>query len=198
VDRSGANEQFINLFTKTVGLADDELDLMLEHFSPVRLKKKNFYLEPGDVCSAVTYINKGCTRTYLPNENGKEHTLYFAMEGWWIGDIDSFHSGEPSRYYIQTLEDTEFLVMPKSSYEKLIVELPKYQEWYQTKVRLAYAASIKRYSDFKSGTAEERYLNLMKYQPQVIQRVTNKYIADYLEIEPESLSRLRKKIFSKE
>jgi len=198
VSRSEVHEKLIELFKDTVGLTDEELDHMLAQFTPLALKRKSFYLQPGDVCKQITYVNKGCTRTYYPTEDGKEHTLYFAVENWWIGDIESFHSGEPTKYFVQALEDTQLLVMPKSGYDKMAREIPKYNDWYQMKVRKAYMASIKRYTDFKSGSAEERYRNLMKSQPYVLQRVASKYIADYLEIEPESLSRLRRKIFSKE
>lgn len=198
VTRDQVHEKFIRLFKETIGLSDEELDYMLEQYNPLKIKRKTFYLQPGDVCKQITYVNKGCLRTYLPGENGKEHTLYFAVEDWWIGDIESFHSGEPSRYFIQALEDSELLIMPKSGYVSMTRDIPKYNEWYQLKVRKAYAASIKRYTDFKSGSAEERYRNLMQFQPHVLQRVASKYIADYLEIEPESLSRLRRKIFSSE
>src|SRR5260370_38657012 len=100
VTRSEVNEKLIQLFKDTVGLSDEELDCMLMQFTPVHLKKKSFYLQPGDVCKVVTYVNKGCLRTYFPSEDGKEHTLYFAIENWWIGDIESFHSGKPTTYFI--------------------------------------------------------------------------------------------------
>ncbi|MDP4219552.1 MAG: Crp/Fnr family transcriptional regulator [Bacteroidota bacterium] len=190
ISRNSVNPKLIHLFSDVVGLTDEELDCMLEQFNPVHLRKKEFYLQSGEVCRQVTYVNKGCLRTYFPGEDGKEHTLYFAVEDWWIGDIESFHSGNPTKFFIQALEDCELLIMPKSGYDKMSRELPKYQEWYQMKVRNAYMASIKRYSDFKSGSAEDRYRNLMKFQPHILQRVASKYIADYLEIEPESLSRL--------
>ena len=195
--RSQVQPKFVTLFRDTIGLTDAELDYMLEHFSSKPLKRKEYYLESGDVCRNVAYVNHGCFRTFYPDDKGKEHTLYFAMEDWWIGDIESFHSEKPTTLCVQALEDSELLLMPKSDFKKLSVELPKYHEWYEIKVRTAYMASIKRYADFKSGSAEERYKNLMKLQPQVLQRVASKYIADYLEIEPESLSRLKKKLFSK-
>jgi CRP-like cAMP-binding protein len=197
VSRSQLHPSFVKLFKEIVELTDDEFEMMLGHFNAFSIKKKEHYLKAGEVWWQVAAVNKGCFRTYSGDSDGKEHILYFAMEGWWIGDIESFHTGKPTNLYVQALEDCELLLMPKSSYDKLVVELPKYRDWYDQKVLKAYAAAIKRYSDFKSGSAEDRYNNLLSRQPQVLQRVPSKFIAAYLEIEPESLSRLRKKMYEK-
>lgn len=72
--------RFINLFKNTIGLNDSEFDYFLTHFHKEYLPKKQFYLKEGQITCGKAYMNKGCTRTFINDENNKEHILFFAFE----------------------------------------------------------------------------------------------------------------------
>ena len=159
--------------------------------------KKELYLREGDISRAVAYVNTGCLRRYIVDEHAKEIILNFAVEDWWIGDLDSFHHQKPSIYYIQALEESELLLLDRENFLHVCEQIPKYKIFHEGKVQRNYYSTLKRLSLLKSGTAEKKYLALMKELPQLFQRIPLHYIASYLGIEPESLSRLRKRLTEK-
>ena len=91
----------------------------------------------------------------------------------------------------------ELLLISKQDFAKMEIEIPKLRQWYEIKQRKMNIAMINRLSEVKSSTPEERYMNLLKKHPEIFQRVPLQYIASYLDIEPQSLSRLRKRISTK-
>jgi hypothetical protein len=91
----------------------------------------------------------------------------------------------------------DLLVISKQDFTRMESEIPKLRLWYEVKQRKMNIAMINRLSDVKSGTCEERYSRLLDKHPEIFQRVPLQYIASYLDIEPQSLSRLRKRIISK-
>ena len=141
------------------------------------LKKKELHLQVGDVCKATAYVNKGCLRRYVINEHDKEVIVNFALEDWWIGDLESFFLEQPTRFYIQALEDSELLMLSRENFMKACEEFPKYKAFHQEKMQRSHFATLKRISVTTSGTPEEKYLLLAKEQPQLFQRVPLHYIA---------------------
>jgi CRP/FNR family transcriptional regulator, anaerobic regulatory protein len=89
-------ESLISYFEKHLVLNDQEKEIVRKSFSEKRVKRRQFILLEGDVCKLNTFVVEGCFRMYMIDGNGKEHNLQFAAENWWIGDIASFHSEEPS------------------------------------------------------------------------------------------------------
>jgi CRP-like cAMP-binding protein len=188
---------FIDLFTKTIGMNKQEFELFSGHFREMYIRKKDYYLKEGSISNAKAYIKKGCIRTFVIDENTKEHILFFAFEDWWLADFESYHSGNPGKQYVQALEDLELLVISKQDFAKMETEIPKMRLWYEVKQRKMNVAMINRLTEVKSGTPEERYRKLLDKHPEIMQRVPLQYIASYLDIEPPSLSRLRKRITCK-
>jgi CRP-like cAMP-binding protein len=131
------------------------------------------------------------------DEQGHERILLFAFEDWWLGDFESYYSGKPATTYIQMLEDSEVMVISKESFLKSEQEIPKLKQWYSHKMPRSTSASINRIVEMKTLTAEERYVNLLKKQPYIFQRIPLQYIASYLNIEPQSLSRMRNRLTNK-
>ena len=161
------------------------------------VRKKQLYLRAGEISRATAYVVSGCLRRYIVDEHAKEVIVNFAVEDWWIGDLDSFYHQKPSIYYIQALEDSELLLLSREDYVRVCDILPKYKTFHEEKVQRNYYAMLTRLSLLKSGTAEEKYLSLINELPQLFQRIPLHYIASYLGIEPESLSRLRKRLSEK-
>jgi len=188
---------FIELFTRKMGMDEQEFELFCSHFREMTIRKKDYYLKEGSISNAKAYIKKGCSRTFVIDEDGKEHIIFFAFEDWWLADFESYHSGNPGKQNFQALEDMELLLISKQDFAKMEIEIPKLRQWYEIKQRKMNIAMINRLSEVKSSTPEERYMNLLKKHPEIFQRVPLQYIASYLDIEPQSLSRLRKRISTK-
>jgi len=188
---------FIELFTRKMGMDKQEFELFCSHFREMTIRKKDYYLKEGSISNAKAYIKKGCSRTFVIDDDGKEHIIFFAFEDWWLADFESYHSGNPGKQNFQALEDMELLLISKQDFAKMEIEIPKLRQWYEIKQRKMNIAMINRLSEVKSSTPEERYMNLLKKHPEIFQRVPLQYIASYLDIEPQSLSRLRKRISTK-
>lgn len=179
---------------KEAGLTDEEIDLYMSLLNKKVIKRKEHFLMAGNICSYIAYVNKGCLRRYFIDNHSKEVILNFALEDYWIGDLESLVFQKPTIYYVQALEKSELLLLSRKNFYRANDELPKFKKFHDEKVQRNHYYTLKRLSIAKSATPEEKYIILMKEQPQLLQRVPLHFIASYLGIEPESLSRLRKRI----
>jgi CRP-like cAMP-binding protein len=116
------------------------------------------------------------------------------MEDWWVADIDSYYSGESGTNFIQAIEECELLEISKENFQMLEQKIPKLTQWYSVKMTRRATTSNKRIEELKTLSPKERYLELLEKRPDILQRVPLQYIASYLNIEPQSLSRLRKQL----
>lgn len=185
---------FLKILSDNVGLRQEEIRSFLEYWDSRVLKKKDFLLNPGDICRETAYVNRGCFRRYLISESNKESILNFATEDWWVGDLESFFLEKPTLYTIQALEESEVLTLSRRNYLRVVEIFPKYKSFHEEKIRRTFFATLKRATAAKIESPEEKYLKLAKEQPDLFQRIPLHYIASYLGIEPESLSRLRKRL----
>ncbi|MFN0030978.1 MAG: Crp/Fnr family transcriptional regulator [Flavobacteriales bacterium] len=141
------------------------------------------------------FVSAGCLRAFNTEKNGDEYTLYFAFAEWWIGDKTSFYSNTPARFSTQAIEDSTLLVARKEKWEWALANVPFFEKWYRDKTRKSYEATQQRLMDAHAETAEEKYIKLLEEAPEIVQRIPQHYIASYLGIKPQSLSRIRKNLF---
>ena len=195
--RSEISDHFADMFVKSAGLSEPEFELLISYFQREYVPRKYFYLKAGQVTTHTAYINSGSARIFTVDENGGEHILFFAFEQWMIGDLESYHTQQPGKWYIQAMEDCELLLISKTDMSKLELQIPKLKEWHSAKQTKSHFATLNRLAEVKTLTPEERYLNLLKKYPHIFQRIPLQFIASYLDIEPPSLSRLRKRLSCK-
>ena len=186
--------KFTTLFRDTFGMNENEFEMLLSYFELKKISKKEFYLKPGKVCRHKAYVNKGCLRNYVIDELGHERILFFPMEDWWVADIDSYYSGASGTNFIQAIEDCELLEISKENFQLLENKIPRLSQWYAVKMTRRATTTNKRFEELKTMSPKDRYLDLLKNRPEIFQRIPLQYIASYLNIEPQSLSRLRKQI----
>ena len=191
------NQKFVELFRQTFAFTEEEFTLFLSCFTVKTISKKDYYLRADECCHSKAYLNKGCARNFVVDEKGHERILFFSFEDWWLGDFDSYYSGKPGTNYIQMLEDSELLVISKENFQKAEQEISKLKQWYSFKMLRSASASRNRIEEMKTLSAEERYLKLIENQPHIFQRIPLQHIASYLNIEPQSLSRMRKRLIRK-
>lgn len=187
-------QALIEYFNRILPLNEKEIAFVEKVFKERRIKKRQFILQEGEVCKHNTYVLEGCFRMYLVDDYGKEHNLQFAIENWWIGDIGSFHSGEPSKLYIEAIENSIILQIKKQDQLDLFVNYPKFNQIFRVFTENALVANQRRILQNISSTAEERYLDFVKRYPYFFNRISNVQIASFLGVTPEFLSTVRKKI----
>jgi CRP-like cAMP-binding protein len=181
---------------KRVHLTDEEFNICTGFFIPRTIRKHQFLLNEGDVCRYFGYVNSGCLRIYTIDNKGAEHIIQFAIEDWWASDLNSFLSGLPANYNIEALHDSELLLLDKSTRDELLNACPKMERFFRILLEANYVATHKRVADSLSDSAEERYLKFIKTYPELYEKVPQHFIASYLGITPQSLSRIRKEMTS--
>jgi CRP-like cAMP-binding protein len=184
----------IDYFENLLPLTEAEKSVVDEVFMERSVRRRQFILQEGDVSKYNTFVVEGCFRMYFVDEKGKEHNLQFAVEHWWIGDIGSFHSEQPSKLYIEALENSVILQIKKEDQLKLFVDHPKFNRIFRVLTENALVSAQRRILQNISSTAEERYLDFSKRYPNFFNRISNVQIASYLGVTPEFLSTIRKKI----
>jgi CRP-like cAMP-binding protein len=194
IEKIKLHPKFVELFKETFGFTGPEFATLISAFHVHNVPKRKYYLRAGEISNAKAYINRGCARSYVIDEKGHERILSFAFEDWWLADFESYYSGAPGSTYIQMLEDSELLVISKEMFQNLEEAIPKLGQWYTVKVTRHAQALTSGIEELKTLSPEERYLNLLKNHPEIMQRVPLQYVAEYLNIEPQSLSRMRNRL----
>lgn len=184
---------FFQKFKEKVDLSEEEQEQIKAHLTPKKLRKRQYLLQEGDICKAIAFVESGALREYSV-ENGSEHVIQFAIEGWTISDLFSFLTAEPATYNIDALEDAELVLITKTAHEELLKTQPKYETYMRMLITGAYIALQRRLTSNISLTVEERYTSFTETYPDIAQRVPQHMIASYMGLTPETLSRIRKKM----
>lgn len=186
-------QSLINHINQNVVLDEYGIEKIASILVFKELNKKDFLIEPGETANTMNFIVQGCLRSYYLDENAQEHTLQLGVEEWWINDLYSYLSRKKSRMYVQALEKTLLIQLPRVDLEKLYIEVPEISNFFRIKIQSAYVAVQERVIESMSDNAYERYENFRKMYRDIEQRVPQYIIASYLGVTPEFLSYLRKK-----
>lgn len=182
-----------NLERKGVELTEKERELILASFDTLHIKKKEYLLKAGEVCDFQAFVVTGCCKVYFLDSQGQEHIIYFAVEDWWLADLESYHSNIPSKFYIQALEDCEILRIKKEVKEPLYKNIPVLERIYRIMLGQECVALQRRIINKLTMDAAMEYEDFCKRYPSLLQRLTNIQIASYLGISQEFLSKIRSK-----
>jgi len=183
----------LNYFDRMIELSSEERELVTSKFHWRQYKKHQFILQEGDICRHFNFVLNGCLRIYKSTESGGIHILQFAVENWWINDINSFHKQKPSVLNIDAIEETEIFQITLDDLKDLYLKAPKFERIFRILVENAYFKLQERLLLNISSTAEERYCYFCDTYPYLLQRLSQIQIAAYLGITPEFLSRIKKK-----
>lgn len=188
---------FLNNIRKHISLNQEEADTVMKFMHPRSLRKKQYFLQEGDVASHTAFVLSGCMRSFFVDSNGFEHNLQFAIEDWWIADLMSFTTGKPGRLWIEALEPTEVLILSRHDQLRLFETCPKFEKYFRIITENGFVSTQNRLLDNLSLPAAERYLNFMQKYPQLLSRLPQVQIAAYLGMTPEFLSKIRKEMARK-
>lgn len=182
--------KYFNSYT-SIPLSGDEIDLVQSFFTPKKFRKRQYFLQEGEVCKYTAFILRGAMRQYKVDEKGEEHIIKLFIENWWANDRESLMNKTPTIYFIDAWEDTEVLLITRDNLSHLVDTIPALTEWLR-KLDVNFAiASQNRISAAISLSAEERYHDLERTYPEFLQRFSQGTIASYLGINRETLSRIR-------
>lgn len=180
-----------------VDLTEKERTELQSFFSVKKLKKKQFLLQESEICTHLSFVCKGLLKSYFTDEKGSENINMFAFEGWWISDFKSFISQEKAVLNINAVEETELLLISLEDYEKLMLKIPVMDRYFRILYQNSLVTKDYRLIASNSYTAEEKYLELAKKNPEMIKRIPHNLIASFLGLAPETVSRIRKKLLLK-
>lgn len=176
-----------------LSLSPEELTTFLSFLTTKTIKKYDFFLKEGEICNHIAFVNKGLVRFYFIKDE-KEHISDFKLTGEWISNYGSFLSKEKSLFYIDAMEDTELFLLSYADIQKLYDMGKAYERMGRLMVEQVFLRTINRHISMLTNNPEERYVKLLEEKPYLFERVPLKQIASMLGIEPESLSRIRKRI----
>jgi len=176
---------------------ESETDINLEKYRHL-LKEKNIpaktvLLTEGEVSKNAYFIKTGCLRLWF-NNKGKDITFQFFFENEAVSSVESFRSGEPSLFSIESVEPTTVYVISKKNFENIFMNDPAYAAFIQQTIVKRMSHYSRLFMSYIKNTPEERYRELLKNSPHIIKRIPQHYIASYLGITSVSLSRIRNRV----
>jgi CRP-like cAMP-binding protein len=191
------SQRLLNNISQNVDISEEEFDYFKSMFLPKKMRKKQYFLQEGEVCTYTAFVENGLMRSYTVDSKGNEHILQFAFEGWWLTDLYSFLTNEPSIFNMDALEDSQLLLITKPDWDTMLTNVPSLERYFRILIQNNLIVTQRRLMGALSETAEEKYLRLIQTFPQCIQRVPQHMIASYLGITRETLSRVRSQLSSR-
>jgi CRP-like cAMP-binding protein len=188
------HEHLEESLNKKVSLTTAEWESVKSFFIPKKLRKRQYVVNAGDVCQYFCFVEKGLLRSFSVDKNGNEHVVQFALEGWWISDMGSFLSGDSAVYNIEALENAELLLLTRQSMDDMLIQVPKMERYFRLLMQQNMVVLQRRILGTLSLSAEEKYRRMMLLYPDILQRSPQQYVASFLGITPETLSRVRKQV----
>lgn len=168
----------------------NEQFISLAETGSLLIPPKTILLEEGKVADRLYLIRKGCLRLFFYNR-GKDITFQFFFEGDFVASFDSLYKQQPSLFSLESIEPTEIVTIKRVDFYNFIEQRPSLSKDYEEKLIERFHVYQQLFLSCIKNTPQQRYEELLKEYPDIIQRVPQHYIASYLGITPVSLSRIR-------
>lgn len=181
----------IQYFQSYLPLDEGETKLIEARVTERKIKRRQMILQEGFTCKHYSFVAEGCFKMYGVDVKGVEHNIEFAAEHNWIADIGSFHSGKPSKLFIEAIEPSLILQIEKQDLYFLYRAIPKLDRIFKVIIENKFVELQNHVLQNISSTAQQRYLSFLEQYPKLALRLPNTQIASYLGITPEFLSKIR-------
>jgi len=189
-------ESLLNTIRYFIPLSTSDEEVVRRLFHKKVFKKGEYLLQAGNVCRYVIFIETGLVRYYI-NSDGEERTNYFNKEGEFVCDYLSFLPQAPSNVNIQALEDTTIFVISFNDIHEFYREVAHGERFGRLAIEQVFVSIISQIGSLYTDSPEERYSKFLSNFRDLVQRIPQYYIASYVGIKPQSLSRIRKRIAGK-
>ena len=173
-------------------LSDREIDEILPHYSRVALKRNEFYLQPGQICNRVAFVDSGALRVFFFSQDGREVTKSFVRRHQFAVDLESYYDNKPSAYGMQCAVPATLYTLSRNEWNTLSEHYPRLYMLMKTLTEVTLLNKIKDNEFLLVGTAREKYAEFVRRYPELALNVSLQHIASYLQITPQSLSRIRR------
>jgi len=171
-------------------MTHEELDMLESVLVPMKFAKNELILKEGEVCTNIYWVGKGLVRQFY-FKNNKEVTEYMAAEDTIVMSIESLFKETPSTQVIKTMEPSIVYALPKRELEAVAMKSVNIQILYRKILEESLIISQQRADVLRFESAQDRYIKFAKSSPQILLRAPLLYIASYLQMTPETLSRVR-------
>lgn len=185
-------DDLLQLLNKIVLLSQAEQELICERFKAIKLPKGEYFLQEGDVSKHVGFLRKGLVR-YFVHKNEQEATFEFTKEGDFISDYQSFNTQKPSLQNIQAIEDCEILIITQPDLNYIYQNTLHGNLLGRVILEHRFDVMVTQLMAIYMQNQEARYHHFVKHYADLTQRIPQYLIASYVGIQPQSLSRIRKK-----
>lgn len=179
------------------GLPNNAIEQLCDTIKTKTVKKDEFLLQAGEICSLTFFVEQGLLRMYSLNANGKADILQFAPENWLVSDRGSVYFNEPSDYYIDAVENSQLVLLDLDFLDSISALGPSFRKYNERLLHNHIRHLNKRIKLLLGASAETRYLDFIRLYPDLLLRVPQWMVASYLGIAPESLSRVRRELAQK-
>ncbi len=183
--------------SKHISLDEMEMACFTSLLEFRHLKRKEILLHEGEPCTTINFVTTGALRAFYRGIDGKESTMMFAIQDWWITDMHGFANKKPAMVCIEAISESTIAQLSKENLDTLFEKVPKFEKFFRIIMQNSYIREQLRIIQNLSLSAEERYDHFLQKYPVIARHVTQKQIASYLGITPEFLSRVRKNISKK-
>ncbi|PIE87182.1 MAG: cyclic nucleotide-binding protein [Bacteroidetes bacterium] len=189
-------EQLIKHLQPYISLNEQEIELLHNAVERRSYAKNETIFTEGKVAHDIYFVTHGCARLFY-NVDGMDKTAFFYTEGQFICAGESYTYGVPAIENYQAVEETELLIFSKEKTEILLREVPRLEIIARIATENELITCQKVIASFVTKSAEERYIDLLNTQGELFQRVPQQYIASFLGVSPETLSRIKARVFKK-
>lgn len=169
-----------------------DVDYILGFFELEMLKPGEDFLSIGDISKQIGFVDAGVLRVYVINERGEEATKYFIQKNQFLMDIESFYDNKPSTSAFEAVTNCRILSVKRNAWNNLSEKIPKLYILTKSLTEAALLSKIKDNEFLHFGSASDKYREFMQRCPDLALYVPLQHIASYLQITPQSLSRIRK------
>jgi CRP-like cAMP-binding protein len=190
-------QNFLKFEQKQFHLTKEECESVSEYFELESFPKNEYFVSQGKVCRKLGFIAEGVMRYCMFRDDGSDVTCFFMCENDFVGDVDSFFSKKQSDKNLQALTDCQLITISYDNMQKLLQNVPRGKEVNAAIAHYVTMRMLYQRTFLLNLDATVRYKEFMREYPHVLQRVPLSYVANFLGIAQQSLSRLRKQIPAK-
>jgi CRP-like cAMP-binding protein len=185
-------QQLVQSMRQMISISDSEIENFCAQLHLKTFKRNAVVSKPGVVPNEILFINRGLIRLIMDDHQGEEQTIHFALENRFIADYSAFIRQQPSLYTLQTTEETEVVVMPRTAIEWGYAHLQEGQKMGRLIAEYYFIYQDHRIQNAYARTPKQRYDSIAEVFPSIHNRVPQHMIASYLGITSVHLSRLKK------
>jgi CRP-like cAMP-binding protein len=178
----------------TLGIRYESLDVLNTFFNEIKVRKGEYLLREGQIARHLYYIVTGCMQVFSSDDKDAIHTFRLATENQWVSEISSFEHQTPSPFYIKCVEPARIIRIHHESYRLLCQKEPAFAFITKELWEQSYHFAMDRARTLHAMNALERIKWLINQEPKLMTRLPHKLLASYLDISPQTMTRLKAKL----